>query len=596
MSDELSIQAVNQPQVKQSNALPYALGGAAIGAVGGYVGASYTTQPKYASHEDIIKDTKDNFEKAAKEAISDTAEQTKAIDARKSAIAAGNKWENDKKAYIDANKGGAVIPDENYKNLEADLKTKTKALEDKRTALINEEVEALQANNKPKSASPYEALQYRARKIVNTESSKRAETIKDTEKFINEFVEKLEYSGSESEIKAQKDAVRKKLNQYVMDLAQYNEIENAKTTPKEVINYNNAKNIKDIALKKAKEQEAQAIEKLKELTGRNDLATIFAKDEELAIRKIGNVTGKEEAHLEFLKDVAEKYKKELAESKEGYIDIKWKDIPKRGKHSLRVKLPGSAKTLEEYIKTLSPKQQEIMTKLINGDVTLATLDDAIKVTEERIKSMETAVGNIENARQTVENATEEFKKANNEFQNKYGKKDANGHITKKAYVKNGKVYLEGEQKPVRINNPLKGTAVRPKLEMPVGVTVPQDLKFEYGANLSDAEILEKAKANVDEGALKAETDAQKLAQKALDDAKAKLPKGEAKTEEQLLKEFIEKNGEKSEAMKKAFGEDVKALLEKKISNKKLALWIGGGAATLAALGYLVAPKNKDGIG
>ena len=237
-----------------------------------------------------------------------------------------------------------------------------------------------------------------------------------------------------------------------------------------------------------------------------------------------------------------------------------------------------------------------MTKLINGDVTQATLDDAIKATEERIKSMETAVGNIDNARQTVENATEEFKKANNEFQNKYGKKDAKGNITQKAYVKNGKVYLEGEKKPVRINNPLKGTAVRPKLEMPVGVTVPQDLKFEYGANLSDAEILEKAKANVGEGALKAETDAQKLAQKALDDAKAKLPKGEAKTEEQLLKEFIEKNGEKSEAMKKAFGEDVKALLEKKIPNKKLALWIGGGAATLAALGYLVAPKNKDCIG
>ena len=40
----------------------------------------------------------------------------------------------------------------------------------------------------------------------------------------------------------------------------------------------------------------------------------------------------------------------------------------------------------------------------------------------------------------------------------------------------------------------------------------------------------------------------------------------------------------------------KALLEKKIPNKKLALWIGGGAATLAALGYLIAPKNKDSIG
>ena len=113
--------------------------------------------------------------------------------------------------------------------------------------------------------------------------------------------------------------------------------------------------------------------------------------------------------------------------------------------------------------------------------------------------------------------------------------------------------------------------------------------------LTDAEILEKAKANVGEEALKAESDAQKLAQKALDDAKAKLPKGEAKTEEQLVKEFIEKNGEKSEAMKKAFGEDVKALLEKKIPNKKLAAYIGGGAAILAALGYMIAPKHSEDI-
>ena len=114
-----------------------------------------------------------------------------------------------------------------------------------------------------------------------------------------------------------------------------------------------------------------------------------------------------------------------------------------------------------------------------------------------------------------------------------------------------------------------------------------------GTVLTDAEILEKAKANIGEGALKAESDAQKLAQKALDDAKAKLPRGEAKTEEQILKEFVEKNGEKADAMKKAFGEDVKALLEKKIPNKKLAGYIAGGAAILGVLGYAIAPKNKE---
>ena len=236
-----------------------------------------------------------------------------------------------------------------------------------------------------------------------------------------------------------------------------------------------------------------------------------------------------------------------------------------------------------------------MTKLINGNVTQATLDEAIKATEEHKKSIETACKDIHKARESSASVVEKYEQAEKEFQNKFGKKDAKGNITQKAYVKDGKVYFQGEKKPIKINNPLKGTAHKPKLEMPSGVTVPKDLNFEYGTKLSDAEILEKAKANVGEGALKAESDAQKLAQKALDDAKAKLPKGEAKTEEQLVKEFIEKNGEKADAMKKAFGEDVKALLEKKISNKKLAGYIAGGAAILGALGYAIAPKNKEEV-
>ena len=594
MSDELTIQP--QVQQKQSSPMPYVVGGAIGGGLVGGATAYYTTKPKYASHEDIIKDSKDNFEKAAKEVISEEAEQTKAINAYQAGVDAGNKWENDKKAYIDTNKGGAVIPDDNYKNLEADLETKTKALEDKRTALIDKEVERLKANNKPKSATPYEALEYRARKIVNADSANKADVVKDTEKFVNDFVEKLEYNGTESEIKAKKDAVRKEVNQYIMDLAQYNEVEKAKATPEEVVVYEKAKRVRDIALKNAKEQENKAIEKLQELTGRKDLAKLIAQDEGLVANKLEVMVAKDESHLKFLNQVAEEYKKEVAESKEGHVTIKARNLCKKGKHVITIKLPGGgATTLEEYIKTLDPEQQKLMTKLINGNVTQATLDEAIKATEEHKKSIETALKDIDKARKSSASDVEKYEQAEKEFQNKFGKKDAKGNITQKAYVKDGKVYLQGEKKPIKINNPLKGTAHKPKLEMPSGVTVPKDLNFEYGTKLSDAEILEKAKANVGEGALKAESDAQKLAQKALDDAKAKLPKGEAKTEEQLVKEFIEKNGEKSEAMKKAFGEDVKALLEKKIPNKKLAAYIGGGAAILAALGYMIAPKHSEDI-
>ena len=58
MTDELSI----QPQIQQkSNALPYALGGAAIGGVGGYF--TPMLQKSYSSYEDIINESEDTFKK-----------------------------------------------------------------------------------------------------------------------------------------------------------------------------------------------------------------------------------------------------------------------------------------------------------------------------------------------------------------------------------------------------------------------------------------------------------------------------------------------------------------------------------------------------
>ncbi len=58
MTDELSI----QPQVQQkSNALPYALGGAVVGAAGGYF--TPMVQKKYSSYEEILKESEDTFKK-----------------------------------------------------------------------------------------------------------------------------------------------------------------------------------------------------------------------------------------------------------------------------------------------------------------------------------------------------------------------------------------------------------------------------------------------------------------------------------------------------------------------------------------------------
>ena len=58
MSDELTI----QPQVQQkSNAVPYAAGGAIIGGLAGALSPVGVTKPKYASYEDILKESEDTF-------------------------------------------------------------------------------------------------------------------------------------------------------------------------------------------------------------------------------------------------------------------------------------------------------------------------------------------------------------------------------------------------------------------------------------------------------------------------------------------------------------------------------------------------------
>lgn len=58
MSDELTI----QPQVQQkSNAVPYAAGGAIIGGLAGALSPVGAKKPKYASYEDILKESEDTF-------------------------------------------------------------------------------------------------------------------------------------------------------------------------------------------------------------------------------------------------------------------------------------------------------------------------------------------------------------------------------------------------------------------------------------------------------------------------------------------------------------------------------------------------------
>ena len=688
MSESFAIQP--EVQQKQSNPLAYAIGSAVVGGVGGCLGANYTTNPKYASYEDIIKEADDKFQSSVKEAVQDEAEQTKAIDARKSAIAAGDKWEADKNAFINANKDGAVIPDDNYRRLEAELETKTKELENKRTALIDKEVETLRKNNtgaltdKQKqvaenlnkkiegietSRSAYISAREKAIDSVNTKISEPrvAYTYTEFGKTVNAEGNAFEQlvqrkntfektiSSVESHLKDGKfkkgseltfvDPKTKKVvtripknaqevklakqyfeKAYQADLsAMFKDVDKGILTSvadeAAVVVQNNVVNNESIAnrealIKKTTAEYAtakadiptdaeiikEAKKSVKKGTHMESLLNTYATatDPKVKDRAMDSIRASyfmtEEAPLASKKlelETQQLYKKiqrvEELTAKDGGFTVKRKGFMGRKTTVTSTKLSASEarelKGLQAELEAAETrlgagefgKIEKDALKAKNVDATIASLESDIKALEDSVTKRKTAQSKISTIQKQVES-----------WAGKGATIDASGNIIKA----DGTVF-----KPEATTNLTSRVGIPlddPKLAgydrqiANMKAHVPTE-----GTVLSETEMLERAKANLKADALKAETDAQKLAQKALDDAKAKLPRGEAKTEEQLLKEFIEKNGEKNEAIKKAFGDDVKALLEKKISNKKLAAWIGGGAAVLGLLGYAIAPKNKE---
>ena len=669
--------------------MPYMLGGAALGGVAGGITANCTTKPpKYSSYEEIIKETKDNFEKAAKDAISDEAEQTKAINAYQAGVDAGNKWENDKKAYIDANKGGAVIPDDSYKKLEADLETATRTLEDKRTALIDKEVATLKKNNTGSLTDEQKKVADKLNKKIEGIETSRNAYISAREKAINAVNTKISeprtaYSYTEfgktinSEGNAFEQLVQRKKTFETTISSVESHLKDRKFRKGSELTFVDPKTKKVVTRVPRNAQEVKLAKQYFEKAYQTDLAKMFtgvdkgilnSVADEAAVVVQNNIINNEsvankEALLkktageyatakaaiptdaEVLNEVKKSVKKgsEMERLLNTYTTTTNPNVRANAMDSIRacyymdqgISLNGKKAELETYqlykkilradellvkesgsvpsrtwlgrllgienpthltsaeakeLKSLqdalaeaernlgSKEFQKIETtarSVTNVDSKISRLEGEIKTLDDKVKVRKEAEKNVAKITKQVE-----------EWAGKGAKIDASGNILKA----DGSVFKPEATTNLasRVGVPLNDPKVAGYDRQIAGIRahVPTE-----GTVLTEAEILERAKANVSEGALKAESDAKKLAQKALDDAKAKLPRGEAKTEEQLLKEFIEKNGEKSEAMKKAFGEDVKALLEKKISNKKMLGFVAAGAATLALLGYAIAPKN-----
>lgn len=117
-------------EIKKTSPAPWLVGGAAVGGLGTYAGLTqvdklkqYVTEPKYSSHEDILKESHDELVKQAGEAGEETKGYLEtAAEARKKIDGAGKAWEAEKADYIKNNTTYKVAEDtEEIKNLQKQL-------------------------------------------------------------------------------------------------------------------------------------------------------------------------------------------------------------------------------------------------------------------------------------------------------------------------------------------------------------------------------------------------------------------------------------------------------------------------------------------
>ncbi len=582
MSDELSIQP--QVQQKQSSALPYAVGGAAIGGVGGYAAAKMTApKPKYASHEDIIRDTKDNFEKAAKEVISEEAEQTKAIDARQSAIKARDKWIADKNAFVEANKGGAVpelASDHELMKKKAEIENSIKTIEGNTTAskTVTKEPMALlrsrlkelkKADNALQELKANNASKEEINNALNAVKAAEAkydsavdEVVKNTKFKDTKVINGVEVKVTDAEVEKMKEAYKKELKGYQADYMTAWDKFSVKKPDNE---YVKAK----ANLAKNEQAVKDALNKLEETTGykfehvynerKNNGVTHFTKRAKIAFES-------EKNRNKNLNKLLKNFDKAMNKAPNANM---WERLA----YALDYVATGRAlptmnqkDALKSFMDTLTDKEKNLLKGLEESGkpITEDTIKELIKISDEKLATIKSSTATIGKADKEINKSQKELNKLKSSLPKGQYYNEA-GEI-----CQNGKV----------LNKP--ATFAAPEFK-PTSAELPKEVTYQTKGSGVDTKALNEAKAQL------ADVEGK------ITEARNALPKTAGMSEEEAVKKFIEKNGTVDEAIKKAFGEDVKALLEKKIPNKKLAAYIGGGAAILAALGYMIAPKHSEDI-
>ena len=572
MTEDLSIQAG-----KQTSPMPYVLGGAALGGVGGALTANYTTHPKYSSYEDIIKETKDNFEKAAKDAISDEAERTKAVNAYQAGVDAGNKWENDKKAFVEANKQGAVpelAADHELLKKKAEIENSIKTIEGNTSAskTVTKEPMALLRSILKELKNADNALQELIAKKASTEEINNArnlvkaaeakydsavdEVVRNTKFKDTKFINGVEVKVTDAEVEKMKEAFKKELKDYQQTyMSAWDQFSVKKPVNKYVTTKAN--------LVKQEQTVKDALSKLEETTGYN-FEHVYNDRENSGVSRFTKrariVLKSEKNRNNNLKSILKDFNYATSQTANStfWDRVAWlltgNELPKNDPQQ----------GLKLFMDTLTDKEKKILKGLEESGkpITEDTIKELIKISDEKLATIRSSITTISNADNEIARLQKEMNRLKSSLPKGQYYNDA-GEICQKGNVLN---------KPATFAAPeFKSTTAE----------LPREVTYQTKGSGVDTKALNEAKAQLTEVEGK------------ITEARNALPKTAGMSEEDAIKKFIEKNGTKEEAMKKAFGEDVKALLEKKISNKKMLGFVASGAAVLALLGYAIAPKNNN---
>ena len=607
MSEEFAIQQ------QRPSAMPYALGGAAVGAGSAYLidryGTKYATQPgKYNSYEDLLKESNDEFKKSS-EGIEESL-KTKAENARKAAADARTKYDSDLKAYQEAYKAGEMPPLPADDPAQKALTEAEEKLAAKRTELEKAEIEKLKAANtkapvEPKKPVNIDKMQtaldtkIAENKALNENLNKKLGELAEKRYQIiespNEYVKVGRYSvrkekaisNLDKELETYINGLKGVKNKKALLVESQNVIQNLITG----LEYKDAK-VPEYGFAKSK---AAAEKALKDVTGgatTKDVINKYLKnpgnaENQKQIQRLIDAENKRLGKVENLQTLFNEY---AAQAKPEEL----KKVTKEIKGRIGGKIFGTnfsatitetsepAKKILSFVENLTKDEKATLERLIGkGELTPEVFENKVNELKGNIKNLESATGTL------------------NTLQGELEKVAGEG-----AYIKNGKLFNKAGEE---VKATMKAPALQNKVEVQNKGIETLKAQIEAAkagtpaadkavATLTEEQIAQKAKAAITDEMVKAEKEAVEVAKKAVDDARAKLPKNPEKSLEALAKEFAEKNGSREDVVKKAtegFKNDLKSLIEGKVHSGKLAGILAGGAAAGLLIGMALRPKAKE---